>query len=86
MSSDLDKYIPEFDENEARARLVGLTSQELIDELINERKMKCVLAKMLDVEQKRLNQIEKIIVEPSSLLKTPGIPTADDIRRMMDDE
>jgi hypothetical protein len=43
MSGTLDRYIPEFDEDEARTRLAGASS-------------------------------------------TPGIPSAEDLRRMMDDE
>jgi hypothetical protein len=86
MSSNLDKYLPEFDENDARSRLAGLTVQQLIDMLIDERKLKRVLAKMLDEEMRKFRRIEEIISEPSSLTKMPGIPTADDLRRMTNNE
>ena len=85
MSDSIDKYLPEFDEHEARSKLVGLSAHELTDMLVYAYKEKRVLAKMLDVEMKRLEQIEKIIVQPSSLVNMPGIPSADDIRRMMGD-
>ena len=86
MSNNLDKYLPEFDEDEARARLAGLTSEQLTDMLIDERKLKRVLAKMLDEETKKFKRIEEIIAEPSNLLKMPGIPTAEDLRRMTEGE
>ena len=54
MSSNLDKYLPEFDENEARSKLSGLTIEELIDKLIYEYKLKRVIAKMLDEEMKKV--------------------------------
>lgn len=86
MSSNLDKYLPEFDENEARAKLAGLSSQELTDHLIYEYKLKRVIAKMWDESADKLRRIEEIIAEPSKLARTPGIPSADDLRRMMGDE
>jgi hypothetical protein len=86
MSNKLDKYLPEFDESEARNKLMGLNAQELTDKLIYEYKLKRVIAKMLDEEMKKVRQIEQIISEPSSLTKMPGIPTADDLRRMTESE
>jgi hypothetical protein len=86
MSSNLDKYLPEFDENQARSKLAGLTPEQLTDLLIEERKLKRVLAKMLDEEMRKFKRIEEIIAAPSKLIKMPGIPTADDLRRMTDNE
>jgi hypothetical protein len=86
MSDNLDKYIPEFDESEARAKLVGLTLEQLTDMLIYSYKLKRVIAKMLDEETRKLNRIETILAEPSGLIKMPGIPTADDLRRMAEGE
>jgi hypothetical protein len=86
MSSNLDKYLPEFDESDARSKLSGLTVNELTDKLIYEYKLKRVIAKMLDEEMKKVRQIEEIISRPSDLTKMPGIPTADDLRRMAENE
>jgi hypothetical protein len=86
MSDNLDKYLPEFDENEARSKLVGLTAQQLTDMLINAYKLRRVIEKMLDEEINKFRRIEAIITEPSSLTKTPGIPSDDDLRRMMGEE
>ncbi len=86
MSINLDKYLPEFDENEARGRLAGLSVEQLTDLLIDERKLKRVLAKMLDEQMGKFRRIEEIIAEPSNLIKMPGIPTADDLRHMTDSE
>jgi hypothetical protein len=41
---------------------------------------------MLDVELKKLSRIEAIIAEPSPLVGMPGVPTADDLRRMIDED
>lgn len=86
MSSNLDKYLPEFDEEDARARLAGLSVEQLKDMLIDEYKRKRVLAKMLDEQMRKFNRIEEIIAERSTLFKMPGIPTADDLRRMTEGE
>lgn len=34
MSDNLDKYLPEFDENEIRNKLIGLTAQQPTDMLV----------------------------------------------------
>ena len=95
MSDNLDKYLADFDEESARAQLTGYTLEELIEEVIRERKFKRVVAKMADESSRRLarvreatelDEIYRIVDEPSELAKTPGIPTADDLRRMMKDE
>lgn len=86
MSDNLDRYLPEFDEYEARSRLVGLTIEQLTDMLIHAYKLKRVIAKMLDEEMKKLKRIEAIVAEPSTLITMPGVPTADDLRRMTESE
>jgi hypothetical protein len=53
MSDNLDRYLPEFDEEETRAKLVGLTREQLVEMLIYD---------------------------------LPGVPTADGLRRMTEDE
>jgi hypothetical protein len=72
--------------NEARNKLSGRTAQEPTNRLIEEYKLKRVNAKMLDEEMKKVRRMEQIISEPSSLSKMPGIPTADDLRRMTESE
>ena len=86
MSDNLDKYLPEFDEDEVRIKLSGFTREQLMDMLVYAYKEKRVFAKSLDETQKKFSRIEAIIAEPSSLLKMPGVPTADDIRRMTEGE
>jgi hypothetical protein len=86
MNHILDKYLPEFDEEDIRAKLAGATQENLIQALIDSYKEKRVIAKMVDEAWARLHRIEDIIAEPSALLSTPGIPTADDLRRMSEDE
>jgi len=41
---------------------------------------------MLDVELQKLRRIEQIIAEPSPLIGMPGVPTAEDLRRMIKEE
>ena len=85
MSSNLDRYLPEFDEDDARAKLVGYSTQELTDMLIYEYKLKRVLAKMVDERDQKLNRIQEITAESSNLTRMPGTPGADDLRRMFGD-
>jgi hypothetical protein len=40
MSGTLDRYIPEFDEDEARTRLAGASAEELTDMLIYSYKLR----------------------------------------------
>jgi hypothetical protein len=86
MSDNIDKYLPEFDEDGARSKLASFTRQQLLDMLVYAYKEKRLWAKMLDGEIKKLERIQAIITEPSSLTKTPGIPSDDDLRRMMGEE
>ena len=86
MSDNLDKYLPEYDEDEARAQLAGFTVEQLTDMLIYSYKLRRVITKMLDAETNKLTRIRAVVDEPSTLLNTPGIPSAEDLRRMMDDE
>jgi hypothetical protein len=86
MSDNLDKYLPEFNEDDIRSRLANFTREQLTDMLVYAYKEKRVIAKYADEQLKKLDRIEKIVVEPSNLVKMPGIPTAEDIRRMMEDE
>jgi DNA gyrase/topoisomerase IV subunit A len=86
MSDNLDKYLPEFDEDEIRNKLADLIAEQLKDMLVSSYKLRRVIAKMLDQEMNKLRRIEEIIAEPSSLTKMPGIPTADDLRRMTEGE
>jgi hypothetical protein len=85
VSSNLDKYLPEFDEDEARSKLVGRTAAELTDMLIYEYKLKRVFAKMTEEHDRKIARIEKIIAEPSHLTGMPDIPGPDDLRRMFGD-
>lgn len=86
MSDNLDKYLPEFDEDDARAKLAGFTREQLLDMLVYAYKEKRVWAKSLGEQQQKLSRIQDIIAEPSKLLGMPGVPTADDLRRMIEDE
>ena len=86
MGDTLDKYLPEFDEDDIRNRLAEFSRQQLIDMLIYAYKEKRVLAKILDEKLNKLSRIEGIVAEPSSLTNMPGIPSAEDLRRMIDNE
>jgi hypothetical protein len=86
MSDNLDKYLPEFDEDGLRNRLAGFTREQLTEMLVYAYKEKRVIAKSLGEKLNKLDRIEQIIFESSSLTKMPGIPTADDLRRMAESE
>lgn len=86
MPDKIDRYLPEFDEDERRAKLAGFNRSQLLEMLVYAYKEKQLLAKMLDEETKKLNRIRDIIEEPSALLGMPGIPTPDDLRRMTEQD
>lgn len=86
MPDNLGRYIPEFDEDDARAKLAGFSREELIDMLIYAYKLRRVITKTADEDTVKLKRIQEILSEPSSLPGMPGVPTADDLRRMIDDE
>jgi hypothetical protein len=86
MSDNLDRYLPEFDEDEIRNKIAGFTRDQIIDMLIYAYKEKRVIAKSWDESLKKLRRIESIIAEPSNLLNQPGVPSADDLRRMFGED
>jgi hypothetical protein len=86
MPDNIDRYIPEFDEDSSRENLAGFSREDLTDMLLRAYKEKRVLAKMCDELQKKLDRIEAIAQEPSDLLKMPGIPGPKDLKRMTEDE
>jgi hypothetical protein len=86
MPDNIDKYLPEFDEEDVRNKISGFTRDQLMDTLIYAYKEKRLWAKMLDVELQKLRRIEEIIAEPSTLIGMPGVPTADDLRRMIQED
>ncbi len=86
MSDNLDRYIPEFDESDARSKLNGYTREQLVDMLIYAYKLRRVIMKDAEQETAKLRRIQEILAEPSRLTDMPGVPTADDLRRMIEDE
>jgi len=86
MPHNIDKYPPEFDEDETRLKLSGFTHDQLLELLVYAYKEKPLWAKKLDVETNKLHRIEAIIAEPSPPVGMPGVPTTDDLRLMIDED
>jgi len=84
MSDNLDKYVPEFDESELRNKLAGFSREEIVNMLVYSYKLRRVIEKWADEDSKKLRKIQEIIATPSSIPGMPGIPTSDDIRRMIE--
>ena len=84
MPDNIDRYVPEFDEEDQRQRLAGFNRDDLIHMLLRAYKEKRILAKMLDESTAKFSRIHAVIEEPSALLKAPGIPGDDDLRKMME--
>ena len=82
MTDNLQRYIPEFDEDEVRQRLAGLSASDLIEMLIRAYKEKRVIAKMADEERSKVDRAKAILDEPSSLVNMLDVPGPDDLRRM----
>lgn len=86
MSHNLDRYIPEFDEDEVRNKISGFTREQLVDILIDAYKEKRVIAKSWDESVTKLRRIGGILEEPSKLMNMPGVPSAEDLRKMLGDD
>jgi hypothetical protein len=82
MTDNLQRYLPEFDEDEIRQKLSDLSAPDLIEMLIRAYKEKRVIAKMSDEALSKVDRARAILDEPSSLVNMPGIPGPDDLRRM----
>ncbi len=84
MSDNLQRYLPEYDDEEERKKLSGFSKDELLDMLIRSYKEKRVLAKSLGEKIGRLEEIRTILDQPSSLMQMPDVPGPDDLRKMME--
>ena len=82
MSDNLQRYTPEFDEDEQRRKLAGFSRDELLDVLIRSYRLTTVIAKMLDESRGKQNRIQAILEEPSKLAQMPDIPGPEDLRKM----
>lgn len=83
MSDNLQRYLPEYDDDEERQKLASFSKEELLDMLIRAYKEKRVMAKLADEERHRLERIRDILDEPSALLQMPDVPGPDDLRNML---
>jgi hypothetical protein len=82
MTDNLQRFIPEFDEDEVRQRLSGLTASDLVEMVIRAYKEKRVIAKMAEEATSKVERAKTILDEPSALVNMPDIPGPDDLRRM----
>jgi hypothetical protein len=82
MTDNLQRYIPEFDEDEVRQKLSNLAAPELIEMLIRAYKEKRVIAKLADEARSKVDRAKTILDEPSSLVNMPDVPGPDELRRM----
>jgi hypothetical protein len=84
LSDNLQRYLPEYDDEEEKRKLLGFTRDELADMLIRSYKEKRVLAKALQEETQRLHRIRDVLDEPSKLTQIPDVPGPVDIRKMLE--
>ena len=84
LSDNLQRYLPEYDDEEERRKLEGFSKDELLDMLVRAYKEKRVFAKMLGEELDKQQRIRDILDEPSKLSRMPDVPGPDDIRRMLE--
>jgi len=84
LSDNLQRYLPEYDDEEERRKLSGFSKDELLDMLVRAYKEKRVIAKWLDEQLKRQQRIRDILDEPSQLLQMPDVPGPDDLKRMLE--
>ncbi|HEY5213078.1 MAG TPA: hypothetical protein VIJ38_08660 [Acidobacteriaceae bacterium] len=84
MSDNLQRYLPEYDDEEERRKLSGFSKEELLDMLIRSYKEKRVIAKMLDEQFGKQERIRAVLDEQSKLSQMPDVPGPDDIRKMLE--
>lgn len=84
MSDNLQRYLPEYDDEEERQKLSGFSKEELLDMLIRSYKEKRVIAKMLDEQFGKQERIRAVLDEQSRLSQMPDVPGPDDIRKMLE--
>ncbi len=82
MPDNIDRYLPEYDEEGMREQLEPRTRQELIDMLIGSYKRTQLWGKLLGEQDAKLSKIRAIAEEPSKLLDLPNIPGPNDLHRM----
>jgi hypothetical protein len=84
LSDNLQRYLPEYDDDETRAKLAGYSREELLDMLVQSYRMTRVVAKMLDEQYEKHRRVQAIMDEPSKLSQMPDVPGPDDLRKMME--
>ena len=84
MSDNLQRYLPEYDDEEERRKLASFSKEELLDMLVRSYKEKRVIAKMLGEELQKQERMRVILDEPSQLSQMPDVPGPDDIRKMLE--
>jgi hypothetical protein len=84
LSDNLQRYLPEYDDEEERRKLSGFSKEELLDMLIRSYKEKRVIAKMLDEQFGKQERIRAVLDEQSKLSQMPDVPGPDDIRKMLE--
>ena len=82
MDDYLQRYLPEYDADAARARLSTFSAEDLVEMVIRAYKEKRLLLKMLEESDIKLSKIKEILSAPSELSNMPGIPGPNDLRRM----
>jgi len=86
MSDNLQRYLPEYDDEAERLKLSVFSKEQLLDMLITAYKLNRVMGKGWDEETAKLRRIGEILAEPSKLSQMPGVPSADDLKRMIEDD
>jgi hypothetical protein len=84
LSDNLQKYLPEYDDEEERRKLESFSKDELLDMLVRAYKEKRVLAKLIGEHLDRQERIRNILDEASKLSQMPDVPGPDDLKRMME--
>jgi hypothetical protein len=86
MSDNLQRFLPDYDDEAERLKLSAFSKDDLLDMLVRSYKEKRVWTMYLDEQFKKLERIGEIVAEPSSLARMPGIPNATDLKRMVEDD
>lgn len=84
LSDYLQRYLPEYDDEEERRKLSHFSKEELLEMLVRAYKEKRVIAKMLGEQFDKQQRIRDILDEPLKLSQMPDVPGPDDLRKMLE--
>ena len=84
MANYLQRFLPEYNEDEARERLMAFGADDLREMVLRAYKEKRLLLKMLAEADSKLRRVQGIVAEPSALSAMPDVPDDDELKKLFE--